>query len=136
MKFLQKTIKERDIDMSSLMLLFSSILLASLGQVLLKKGMIGVGIFSAKQGNMLSYYFRAFTNPYVFVGFCFFIVSSFVWLLVLSRLPLSLAYPCVAFGYVIVAISSKFIFHETISIVRWLGIFVICIGIFLISRTL
>ena len=128
--------KKRNISMVSIILLFTSIVLAASGQILLKKGMMEVGMFSGTSGTMMSYYFRAFTNPYVFFGFCFFLVSVFSWLLVLSRLPLSLAYPCVAFGYVIVTIASKFIFHETISVIRWLGIAVICLGVFLISRSI
>lgn len=127
--------KKRNLSMASIILLFASIVLAASGQILLKKGMLEVGMFPGTSGTMLSYYVRAFTNPYVFFGFGFFVISAFSWLLVLSRLPLSLAYPCVAFGYVIVTLASKFVFHETISWIRWLGIAIISLGVFLISRT-
>ena len=121
--------------MSSFLLLFFAVFLASIGQILLKKGMMIVGTHSGESTQLVRYFLKAFSNPYVFFGFCFFVVSSFVWIMVLSRLPLSLAYPCVALGYVIVAVASKLVFNEYISLVRWAGIAVICFGVFLISRT-
>ncbi|MFH1459854.1 MAG: EamA family transporter [Candidatus Omnitrophota bacterium] len=135
MKILKTAIKERNKKMSSLILLISAITLASVGQVLLKKGMVVVGVFNVSDESMITYFLKAFTNIYIIIGFLSFAASTLVWLLVLSKLPLSLAYPCVALGYIIVTILSKVFFNEVITFMRWLGIVVICIGVFLISRS-
>lgn len=133
---LNKDIKKGDVDMSSVILLLSAILIAALGQLLLKKGMISVGGFSSQNNNLLRYFINAFANPYVLLGLIGYFLGALVWLLVLTRLPLSVAYPCISLGYVIVAISSKFIFQEHISVIRWIGIATICLGVFLISKTI
>ncbi len=121
--------------MSYLLLLFGAVFLAAAGQIMLKKGMMLVGAHSAVNEPLPRYFLRAFSNPFVFFGFVFFAVSALVWLMVLARAPLSAAYPCVALGYVIVALASKLVFNEHISLLRWLGIGIICIGVFLIYRT-
>lgn len=128
--------KERNFKMSSILLLVLAIFLAALGQILLKKGMLSVGAFSTENFTLVGYFLKSFANIYVLGGIFFYVLGTLVWLLVLSRLPLSLAYPCLALGYVIVAILSKYLFGETITFLRWLGIITVCLGIFLISRTI
>jgi len=109
------------------------VLIGILGQLFLKYGMTRVGSF----GNMpvLEYFFRAFTNIPVLIGFFLYFVSSLFWMIVLSREQLSFAYPLLAVGYVIVVIASIFLFKEHVSFIRWLGVFVIILGVILISRS-
>ena len=75
-----------------------SILLAVAGQLLMKKGMMLFGTFPASQ--ILFKLIPMFMNPFVFFGFACFGLSSIFWLIVLSRLPLSLVYPMVSVAYV------------------------------------
>ena len=119
--------------MMNYLLLIISVSLAVAGQVLMKKGMMMFGTFPVSQ--MLTKIIPMVLNPWVFVGFVCFGLSSLFWLVVLSRLPLSLVYPMVSFAYVLVAILSMFFFKESITLVRWVGIFVIVAGVFLISRS-
>jgi drug/metabolite transporter (DMT)-like permease len=62
-------------------------------------------------------------------------MSAVFWLVVLSRLELSLVYPMVSVAYILVALFSWFFFKENVNLVRWLGILVIVMGVFLISRS-
>lgn len=110
-----------------------SILLAVTGQLLMKKGMMLFGTFPASQ--LLYKIVPMFFNPYVFFGFAFFGLSSLFWLIVLSRLQLSFVYPMVSVAYVLVALFSMLFFKESVSLVRWSGIAVIIIGVYLISRS-
>lgn len=110
-----------------------SVLLAVVGQLLMKKGMMNFGAFPLNQ--LLVKLFPIFFNPYVFIGLCFFGLSSIFWLVVLSRLPLSLVYPMVSVAYVLVAFASILFFKEQVGLVRWLGIIVIVFGVVLISRS-
>src|SRR3989339_1113632 len=115
------------------LILATSVLLAVAGQLLMKKGMLGFGSFPVSQ--LLSNLIPMFLNPFVFLGFVCFGLSSIFWLVVLSRLPLSLVYPMVSVAYVVVAFASIIFFHETVSLVRWVGIAVIIFGVILISRS-
>lgn len=110
-----------------------SILLAVVGQLLMKKGMLLFGTFQATQ--ILSKIIPMFLNPYVFLGFICFGLSSIFWLVVLSRLEISLVYPMVSVAYVLVALASWFFFKENLTVMRWVGIAVILLGVFLISRS-
>jgi multidrug transporter EmrE-like cation transporter len=62
-------------------------------------------------------------------------VSSVFWLVILSRIDLSYAYPMVSIGYIAVVLFSYFVFKENVSLIRWIGVITICAGVFLISRS-
>lgn len=115
------------------LILAVSIILAVAGQLLMKKGMMTFGTFPISQ--LLYKIVPMFLNPWVFLGFVFFGLSSIFWLVVLSRLELSMVYPMVSVAYVLVAIFSLIFFKENVSLVRWVGIVVIILGVYLISRS-
>lgn len=115
------------------LILATSILLAVIGQLLMKRGMVLFGTFPATQ--LLEKLIPMFLNPYVFFGFAAFGLSSLFWLIVLSRMELSLVYPLVSVAYVLVALFSFFVFKENVTMIRWIGIAVIICGVFLISRS-
>ncbi|MBN2058210.1 MAG: EamA family transporter [Candidatus Saganbacteria bacterium] len=119
--------------MTNYLFLSTSIILATMGQLLMKRGMMSFGAFPVSQ--LLSKIIPMFLNPYVFVGLACFGASAVTWLVVLSRMELSLVYPMVSVAYVIVALVSWIFFKENLTLVRWLGILVIMVGVFLISRT-
>ena len=72
---------------------------------------------------------------YIIFGFICYVASVSVWLLVLSRIDVGLAYPSMSLGYVATAIAAYFLFNEPLSAMRVAGIFVIMLGVFVISRT-
>ncbi|HTY12808.1 MAG TPA: EamA family transporter [Candidatus Omnitrophota bacterium] len=119
--------------MVNYLILVVSVLLAVIGQLLMKQGMNQFGTFPVTQ--LLQKLIPMIFNPWVFAGLVSFAFSSVFWLVVLSRLNLSLVYPMVSLAYVVVAFASIVFFKETISITRWLGILVICFGVLLISRS-
>ena len=119
--------------MVNYLLVVISVLLAVTGQLLMKKGMMMFGTFPASQ--LIQKLIPIFLNPYVFFGFACFGISSIFWLVVLSRLQLSLVYPMVSLAYVLVALASIIFFRESVSLIRWLGIFIIMLGVFFISRS-
>jgi len=119
--------------MINYLILFISVLLAVIGQLLMKQGMNQFGTFPVTE--LLSRIIPMFLNPWVFAGLVSFGISSVFWLVVLSRLNLSFVYPMVSLAYVVVAFASIVFFKESVSLIRWLGILVICFGVFLISRS-
>lgn len=107
-------------------LIFTPIILAAMGQLILKIGMNQLPKF-----NLI----KAFTHPMVLLGLFFYGASLILWLMVLSKEKLSFVYPLVAFSYVVTVILSKVILKEPVPTLRWVGLFVIICGILIIAKT-
>lgn len=121
--------------MSTVALLVTSIGLATAGQLLLKAGMTEVGEFSevlaaAGVTGLLS---RMLTTWQVVGGLGVFGLSAVFWLLTLSRVPLSTAYPAVSLSYVLIIVFSYFVLHERPSALVWVGVVFIMMGISLVG---
>ncbi|MBD3184945.1 EamA family transporter [Candidatus Poribacteria bacterium] len=119
--------------MKDMLLIILSVSLASVAQMLLKLGMMKVGKVSSLS-SAPSMLISALINPLVISGLAVFGVSALSWLVVLSRVKLSIAYPMVSLGYVAVVLFSWLIFKETIRPVTIIGCIFVGIGVFLISR--
>jgi drug/metabolite transporter (DMT)-like permease len=61
-------------------------------------------------------------------------VSLVTWIIGLSRVPVSIAYPLLSLGYIINAIAAHYLFGEAVTTMRWAGIGFVIIGVFLIAR--
>ena len=77
---------------------------------------------------------KAILSPYIWGGMAIYVVATVIWLNVLSKLPLSVAYPLMSIAYVFGLVLAKVVLGETISLTRWIGGFVIVLGLVLISR--
>lgn len=107
------------------------VLMGVVGQLLLKSG---VGIPDSNIPAWESY-LKIFTSSSVLIGMLCYILSSLLWLLILQRAHLSFVYPMISLGYVLVVLASVIFFHETVSILRWTGVGVICIGVTLVASS-
>jgi drug/metabolite transporter (DMT)-like permease len=122
--------------LKSLALIILSISLAVCGQVSLKAGMNKVGEISATHLTQpFQTLFKMLSNPNVFFGLSLYVVASIIWLIVLSRVDLSFAYPMMGLSYVLILIISRILLGENVTPIRWTGAFIICMGVILISRT-
>lgn len=121
--------------MKSLLLIFVSVILGVLGQLSMKQGMLRVGYVSLELTKLSSSFFHIITTPFVLLGLFLYAVSAMFWLVVLSRVELSYAYPMISIGYVFVIFFSWVLFHEHISSSRILGALLICSGVLLLARS-
>jgi len=121
--------------MSSILVLYIAIILASIGQVIIKTGLNRIGELILTKGNLIILFFKLFLNPIILMGLLFYGVSAFLWLVGLSKTPLSKAYPLISLSYIIVFFCSWLLFHENISILKIVALLVICFGVFLLSKT-
>ena len=119
----------------NLILILVSVFLGVMGQLAMKNGMMGVKLHATTPLVLLGGLFRAIGNPFVIGGIGLYGVSALVWLMVLSRVELSFAYPLVSMGYIAVVILSRFLFGEHVTAVRVAGTVVICLGVYLITRS-
>lgn len=116
-------------------LIISGVLLNSFAQLALKQGMLKIGVFSFKSSDIIKALSAASTNLYILIGLTCYVFSVGIWLLVLSRVEVSYAYPLLSIGYIITAFAGFFFFKESMDVTRWAGIIVICMGVWLITRT-
>ncbi len=120
----------------SLIMIFFSISLAVAGQLLLKTGMNAIGPITGDDArNIMSTISRVIANPQVLFGLVLYFISAAVWLVVLSRVDLSFAYPLLGSSYVVVLCASWFLFNEPVTAVRISGALLISLGVVLITRT-
>jgi multidrug transporter EmrE-like cation transporter len=111
------------------------VLLNAGAQLLLKEGMRRVGYFEFVWANALPVGLQVAANPFVLAGLFAYVVSVGVWLLVLSRVEVSFAYPLLSVGYIVNAVAGYYLFQENLSLTRITGILIICAGVYLVTRS-
>ena len=119
--------------MKDFTLLFFNVLLTVIGQILFKYGMNMVGRVNSLR-DAFGKLTQAFLNPYVLSGIAIYGFTTLVWLVILSRVKLSIAYPMLSFGYVLSILFSWMLFKESIPKTRIIGALVICIGVYLVAQ--
>ncbi|MEM1535239.1 MAG: SMR family transporter [Candidatus Pacearchaeota archaeon] len=123
------------IKMHPLIVVAVCIIFGSLGQISLKYGLFQIGLISLRD-MFFSKFFNIIFQPFIFLGILLYAFSMFLWLVAISKLELSFAYPLLSIGYIIVAILSFIIFKENITLIRWTGIILIVIGCFLLTKSI
>ena len=121
--------------MNHLPLILSGVLLNAVAQLLLKEGMRRIGYFEFAWANAWPISLQVGANPFVLAGIFSYVLSVVVWLLVLSRVEVSYAYPLLSVGYIVNAIAAYYLFQEDLSLTRVAGIFVIVAGVYLVTRS-
>ena len=120
--------------MDSVALIFGSVVLSSAAQLILKAGMTAQSIQGAmKTGDPTEIVFRTVTSPLVLAGLFCFGLSAFLWLFVLSRVPVSSAYPFIALGIFVTVLAGSIVFAEPISVTKAIGVIVIISGVVLVG---
>jgi multidrug transporter EmrE-like cation transporter len=116
-------------------LILLGVMLNAAAQLLLKAGMNQIGHFEFNAGNVLPIGIKVMGNLPIVAGLTAYVVSVGVWLLVLSRVQVSYAYPMLSIGYVVNALAAYYFFGEDLSLVRITGILVIIGGVYLIAQS-
>lgn len=119
-----------NLTIASLGLVLFSVAAASGGQLMLKHGMQLATARSHALSRPLA--ITAITTPWVPLGLAVFAVSATTWLAVLSRVPLSLAYPFNALGYLVILTASVVILHEPANAMTWTGTVLVVTGLIIV----
>ena len=117
--------------------ILSGVLLNAVAQLLLKAGASTAGAISmdAGMGALWRTGWGLAQNPAILGGLTCYVVSVVVWIVALSRVEVSVAYPMLSIGYVVNALLAWWLFGEALSTQRWVGIFVILVGVVLVARS-
>src|SRR3954462_9162432 len=104
--------------------ILAGVLLNATAQLLLKAGT-----------NAMPLGTRRAIEPHILAGLACYVISVVVWVVALSRVPVSIAYPMLSIGYVVNALAAHYLFGEALSAMRMTGIGVIIVGVFLVARS-
>ncbi|MDB5761803.1 MAG: 4-amino-4-deoxy-L-arabinose transferase [Herminiimonas sp.] len=115
--------------------IFTGICLNALAQLLLKAGTNAVGAIHLTAENWLPTGLKLAAQLPILGGLTCYVVSVLVWIIGLSRVDVTIAYPMLSLGYIINAIGAWYFLGETVSAQRILAIVVIIVGVALLARS-
>jgi multidrug transporter EmrE-like cation transporter len=108
----------------SFSLILVGVLLNATAQLLLKAGT-----------NAMPLGLRLAIEPHILAGLACYVVSVVVWIVALSRVPVSIAYPMLSIGYVVNALAAWYLLGEAVTPMRLVGIGIIVLGVFIVARS-
>ena len=116
-------------------LLLTGVFLNAAAQLLLKAGTNRLGEFAFTLDNVAPIGMRIASSPPILAGLACYGVSVVVWILALSRVPVSVAYPMLSIGYVVNALAAWWLFGESLAAQKLIGIGFIIVGVYLVARS-
>ena len=119
----------------SLALIMTGVLLNAAAQLLRKAVTNAVGHFEFSAQNIVPIGVKLALEPHIAGGVACYVVSVVVWILGLSRVEVSIAYPMLSIGYVLNAVAAWYLFGESLTAQKLVGIAFIIMGVFLVARS-
>ena len=119
----------------SFALILAGVLLNAAAQLLLKAGTNAVGHFDFHLDNIVPVGLKLAFEPHIFGGLSCYVVSVVIWIMALSRVPVSIAYPMLSIGYIVNAFAAAYLFGESVTTQKLLGIGFIVIGVYLVAKS-
>jgi len=126
---------KKKLTLSVFLLIMSTDLMESLTSFLMKKGVVSTELLPLSLGHIAHFIVVNAGSLLIWLGILTYLLNFFLWMRVLSKLDLSVAVPVGSTSYVIVPLVAHFFLHEIVTPVRWLGIFLIILGIYFVSRS-
>ena len=117
----------------ALLLILPAILFSTTGELFFKMGMNHIGGFEFSAPALKHVLPRVIRNPFIWLGFVGFGLGAMFWLAVLSRVPLSLAYPILALSYFVVVVEAWLFLHERVTLQRFLGVLIVVVGVVVVG---
>lgn len=118
----------------SFILIFVGVMLNAAAQILMKAGTNAVGHFEFSMANILPIGLKLATEWHIVAALFCYAFSVVVWILALSRVPVSIAFPMLSMAYVVNAIAAWYLLGEAFNPTKLVGMGVIILGVIIISR--
>ena len=116
-------------------LILVGVLLNAAAQLMLKAATSATGVIALSGAGLAAALPRLLSHPGSWGGIGCYAVSVVVWVLALSRAPVSIAYPLLSIGYIVNALLAYWLFGEPLHATKVAGIFVIIVGVYLLTRS-
>lgn len=127
--------KKGKLTLAVLAMIIMTDVIESFAELFWKKGTLSTGFDTITFHNLFEFMGALLGSSGFLIGAGLYVINFFLWITVLSRVDLSVAFPTGSTSYIIVAILSMVFLGEQISPYRWSGIVLIIIGIWFISRS-
>ncbi len=125
---------KKKVTLRILLLLIASDILETAIHFFFKKSALAQAEFSLLDLASAVVFLKAvFSSPFLWAGLLTVVAVFIIWSTILSKIDLSVAVPIASFSYILVPLVSIIFLHEQISILRWLGIVFILMGVILVS---
>ncbi len=118
----------------SFILIVTGVMLNVAAQLLIKSGTNAIGYFEYSRENILPIGWKLATEPHIIGALTCYVVGVVVWILALSRVQVSIAYPLLSLGYLVNAVAAYYLFDEAITPAKLVGMGIIIVGVVVISR--
>lgn len=116
-------------------LILLNVIIDSIANVFFKKGILESGVNFSGFNDILSFISANITSLFIWLGIFMYLVNFIIWITVLHQMHLSIAMPIGSIGYIMIPVLAIIFLHESVSWVRWIGIFLIIFGILFVSRS-
>jgi len=116
-------------------LVMTGVLLNAIAQLALKASVSDTGIIDLDMQSLLSSAATLVSNLWLWLGLICYAVSVVVWILALSRVDVSIAYPMLSVGYILNAVAASYLFNEPLGIGKVIGIGIIILGVYVLARS-
>lgn len=121
--------------LSAFLLILTGVLLNAVAQLALKASVNDMGAISVSLNTAIPVFTRLAAEPWLWVGLTCYGISVIVWILALSRVDVTIAYPMLSIGYVVNALAAWALLGEALNGPRVLGIGIIIIGVVVLTRS-
>ena len=126
---------ERLTMLQTMVLAMTAIVSASIAQALIKYGLNRNGDFSTQPNHLVESVKNLLLEPYIIAGFLLLLIVVPIWLIVLARLPFSVASPLVSIGYILALGIGVVVFKETLTPLKLGGVGLILVGVIFVARS-
>jgi multidrug transporter EmrE-like cation transporter len=116
-------------------LIVFGVMLNAVAQLLLKAGTRTIGQFEFSAANVWPIGWSMATNPHIIGGLSCYVISVVVWIMALSRVEVSVAYPMLSLGYIVNAFFAWWLFGEALTVSRLVGMGIIIVGVYLVAKS-
>jgi drug/metabolite transporter (DMT)-like permease len=107
----------------------------SLAQLLMKKGVAVTNIHFLDFQSLLDFVTRNLASPLLWMGILVYASNFFIWMIILSKVDLSVAMPMGSIGYILTPFMAILFLGEAVTPLRWFAIVLIMAGIYVISQS-
>ena len=121
-------------NLISFALIFTGVMLNAAAQILMKAGTNSIGYFEFNMANIVPIGWKLVTEWHIVLALFCYALSVIIWILALSRVPVSIAFPLLSMAYIVTAIAAWYLLGEALSLTKVAGLVVIILGVIIISR--
>ncbi|MGB2625799.1 MAG: hypothetical protein WAK20_03360 [Candidatus Acidiferrum sp.] len=127
--------RDHKVRVKTLLVVLVMVLCANIGDLLLKSGMTQVGSAEISTASLLETLRLAMFSSTIWLGILFLAGFMASYMTVMSWADYSYVMPIGAFGYAVNTLLARVFLHESVSMQRWVGVLIICVGVLLVGQT-